>query len=188
MKKLFLLLTIATFCFTSCSKDKIADVIIDPNSNVTCQLQLKITQPETITFSKCYEAAATYSASEGGMTLLLYAGESDVEFSMAFGYEGGTPIQLNKPYNIVSIEEHDHLSNPQDYHVLYPLGIPGNDERRFGFNTIRGTITYTDMGNTTVKGVFNFEAVETDTQTGEDIPGSALKVVDGKFTTMLLRL
>lgn len=189
MKNLLILFSLALFTFSSCSKDNNGPLNGGGDgSDIPCQLSFKVTQPETINFNKCFGIQGVYSSAATSMSLIMTTGESEMDMTLAFSYEGnGTPIQLNKPYQLVSILTYEELTNTEDYHAVIP-GSGGSlfDGKKYGLNTVQGTITYTSRQNDIYKGVFNFEAVQA--VNGEDVPESVLKVVDGNFTGWVIHL
>lgn len=186
MKKLIAILSIGLLVFYSCSKDKVLNPLEDNSDGFPCELQFKITQPESFTFNRCMSTQGIYVSSETSLNLLLVTGESDSDATIAFQYMGnGRHIELNRSYNLVPMVGYDDMDNPQDSHgVLIGFGPDVFPNRSFGVNTVQGTITYTSKSNNIYKGVFNFEGVET--IQGEDVPGSILKVVDGSFTSLVM--
>lgn len=188
MKNLLILFSFAFFTFTSCSKDNIDPFDDGGSSDIPCELSFKVIKPETINFNKCWSAQGIYSSAATGMSLILVTGESDLDMALTFSYTGeGTPLELNKPYPLISIVNYDELLNPQDYHgFIAGSGEKLFDGKKYGFNTVQGTITYTSRHQDIYRGVFHFEAVEA--VNGEDIPESVLKVVDGSFSAWVIHL
>src|SRR5690554_1486193 len=189
MKNLLILFSFALFTFSSCSKDKNGPLDDGGgSSDIPCELSFKVTQPETINFNKCWGIQGIYSSEATGLSLIMVTGESELDMTLTFSHNGnGNHLELNKPYQLISFLKYDEIANSEDFHgFIAGSGESLFDGKKYGSNTVQGTITYTSRQNDIYKGVFNFEAVET--VNGEDIPESILKVVDGSFTSWIVHL